>query len=122
MNKLNHTVITFDMAAFDEVVKDLRNARRALLDESNDATVVQKQLTTAQKAMEKAVRDNNIDEYNTQSGEVRKLMKKLGDGPKVHQDKFDSALNSLVDLTAPFVEGDETEAGSKIEAPALKVA
>lgn len=117
MNVLNQTVQSFDMTAFDEVVKDLRNARRNLLDDSNDTETVNAALKTAQKEMEKAVRTNDIEAYNEKSGEVRRLMKKLSEGSTAHQEKFDAAMDRLAKLAEPLAivteVTDEVEADEK---------
>ena len=103
-NVLNQSIGTFNIESFDEIVKNIRNARRHLLDETNDVDYVKKQLVTARAALVKAIDGGDAEEYNEATGVVRSLMKKLSEGPTVQLDKFNAAMDSLAEFTKPYVE------------------
>lgn len=91
---------SFDIEKFDNIVKDIRNSRRALLDESNDVDFIAKEIDKARQNLETVIDSGDMEEYTEATGKLRTLLKKQKDGPAVQIDKFCRAMNELSTFTS----------------------
>ena len=86
---------TFDIATFNTLVKDLRNAHRVATDEKNDTTFLNAEKERLQGEIASAARVADMDAVSSLSAELRRVLVKLKDGPQAALDTFNDAVEKL---------------------------
>lgn len=90
----------FNIEQFNEAVKTIRNAHRSATDEKNDVTTLEKQKAQLSDEVAKAAQACNMELVTEKSAELRRVIKKLEDGPQAHIDNFNKGLADLEKVLA----------------------
>ncbi|MBB1404913.1 hypothetical protein H5079_04715 [Pseudoalteromonas sp. SG44-5] len=95
LNKFAITASDFDLEAFNEAVKDVRNTRKQVVDFGGDFEDTREKLNEAHEGLKKAMTDFNLDEITKLTAECKRLTAKLETTPVTKVQAFDLAMNKL---------------------------
>jgi len=91
LNKFAITASDFDLEAFNEAVKDVRNTRKQVVDFGGDFEDTREKLSEAHEGLKKAMSDFNLDEITKLTAECKRLTAKLETTPVTKVQAFDLA-------------------------------
>ncbi len=90
----------FDMEAFNEVVKNLRNAHKAAVDFGKDRPETQERVDQVKADLQEALTSCDVESMQKLSAELKRLMAKLAELPTEKIVAFDTAVNAYAAFNA----------------------
>ena len=95
LNAFKITAADFDMEQFNDVVKDVRNTRRQVVEFGSDFEETRGELKTAEQGLKAAMADLDLDNITKLTAEVKRLRAKLASTPVTKIQAFDEAMEKL---------------------------
>ena len=94
-NALNTTANELNIERLEDIVKDVRNTRKAVLAIDKTQAENEKKKVEAQTALQKAIDTSDLEGMTKHTGELKRAMMKLAEKPddKIHA--FNDALDRL---------------------------
>ncbi|WP_335989565.1 hypothetical protein [Pseudoalteromonas sp. CH_XMU1449-3] len=95
LNAFEITAADFDMDLFTDIVKDVRNTRRQVVEFGSDFDETRESLRKAEDGLKAAMADLNLEEITKLTAECKRLKAKLATTPTIKIQAFDEAMDRL---------------------------
>lgn len=105
MNLNSITAENFEMDTLENIMKDLRNSRRALLTAGETEASLEEQRDELQLEVQQALDKCDLDAVSKKTADMKRVMKKLQDGTSGKEEQFRDALTRL----GLFVNGERAD-------------
>ena len=95
LNQFNTSAADFDMEAFNDIIKDVRNTRRQVVEFGSDFDDTRDELAKTNDALKAAIADLDLDEITKLTADCKRLKAKLASSPVTKIQAYDEAMNKL---------------------------
>lgn len=95
LNPFAITATDFDLEAFNDAVKDVRNTRKQVVEFGSDFDETRDNLKAAEKGLQDAMSDLDLEKITKLTAECKRLKQKLSTTPTTKIQAFDEAMTKL---------------------------
>lgn len=95
LNAFQITAADFDMETFNDIVKDVRNTRRQVVEFGSDFEETRAELKKTENGLKAAMADLNLEEITKLTADCKRLKAKLASTPTTKIQAFDEAMDKL---------------------------
>ena len=95
LNKFGITAAEFDLEAFNDAVKDVRNTRKQVMDFGSDFEETRAKQLETEGLLQAAMKVFDLDGLTKHTNELKRLTAKLESTPVTKVQAFDEAMDKL---------------------------